>query len=515
MPASSLESARPDTRLQPEKGQAEDRRWWILGVLAIAQLMIVVDASIVNIALPHAANALHISAADRQWVITAYTLTFGGLLLLGGRIADFMGRKRVLIFGLLGFAAASAIGGLAPDSAMLFAARALQGTFAALMAPAALSLLTVTFTEARERARAFGVWGAIAGGGLAIGLLAGGILTQYASWRWTLLVNVPIALLAAVATLGLIPESRQQGHTRYDIPGALTSTLGMVSLVYGVTKASTDGWGSASTLVFLGIAAVLLTAFVLIERVSTHALLPLRVVTERNRGGSYLTTLLIGTGLFGAFLFLTFYLQGTLHYSALKTGLAYLPFSVGIIAGAAIASRLVLRLPPRIVMSAGLLLALGGMLIFSQIGVHSTYWALIFPAEIVMSFGMGLVFVPVSNTALTGVSHSDAGVASALINSTQQVGGSIGTALLNTVATTVAASYIRSHGSGAATIATGTVHGYAIAFGVAAGFLALALIAVATLVNTRSSAGQEESARGTEVDPAEGDEQAASTFASI
>src|SRR6516165_9981205 len=239
-----------------------DRRWWILAVLAISQLMIVVDASIVNIALPSAQQALHISTADRQWVITAYTLSFGGLLLLGGRIADYMGRKRVLLVGLLGFAGASALGGLAPDSTFLFAARALQGAFAALMAPAALSLLTVTFTEARERARAFGVWGAIAGGGLAIGLVLGGLLTEYASWRWCLLVNTPIALAASVAATRLIPESRVGGHTRYDVPGAVTSTLGMVTLVYAMTRASTSGWGSAGTMGLLALAGALLVAFV-------------------------------------------------------------------------------------------------------------------------------------------------------------------------------------------------------------------------------------------------------------
>jgi EmrB/QacA subfamily drug resistance transporter len=478
---------------RPETGSASDRRWWILAVLAISQLMIVVDASIVNIALPHAQQALHITATNRQWVITAYTLTFGGLLLLGGRVADYLGRKRVLIIGLLGFAGASALGGLAPHASLLFAARALQGGFAALMAPAALSIITVTFTEARERARAFGVWGAIAGGGLAIGLILGGVLTQYASWRWTLLVNTPIALLAAVAALRLIPESRVLGHTRYDIPGAVTSTLGMVTLVYGVTKASTDGWGSATTLGLLVAAGVLLSAFVIIERFSSHPLLPLRVVAERNRGGSYLTTLLIGLGLMGTFLFLTYYLQQTLHYSALKTGLAYLPFSAGIIMGAAAASRLILWLRPRIVMSVGLLMAVTGVLWFSQIGVHSGYWSHLFPAELVMAFGMGLVFVPVNNTALMGVAPSDAGVASALINSTQQVGGSIGTALLNTIATTVTVGYLHAHtsvaGPTAATVAAGTVHGFSVAFAFAAAILGLALLTVAIFINAPVGSG--------------------------
>jgi predicted MFS family arabinose efflux permease len=357
----------------------------------------------------------------------------------------------------------------------------------------------VTFTEARERARAFGVWGAIAGGGLAIGLILGGVLTQYASWRWCLLVNTPIALLAAVAAVRLIPESRVTGRTRYDIPGALTSTLGMVTLVYGVTKASTDGWGSAHTLGLLAVAGALLLAFVVIERFSSHPLLPLRVVTERNRGGSYLTTLLIGLGLFGTFLFLTYYMQQTLHYSALKTGFAYLPFSVGVVTGAAAASQLILRLRPRIVMSVGLLMTVAAMLWFSQIGVHSGYWSRLFPAELVMSFGMGLVFVPVNNTALTGVAPADAGVASALVNSTQQVGGSIGTALLNTIATTVTATYLHTHaiagnaataaggvtaaGATAATVTAGIVHGFAVAFAFAAAFLGLALIVVASFIN--------------------------------
>ncbi len=483
----------PSVLARPGTGTAGDRRWWILAVLAIAQLMIVVDASIVNIALPHAQQALHITTANRQWVITAYTLTFGGLLLLGGRIADYMGRKRILIVGLLGFAGASAIGGLAPDASLLFAARAMQGAFAALMAPAALSLVTVTFTEARDRARAFGVWGAIAGGGLAIGLVLGGVLTQYASWRWCLLVNTPIALLASLAALRLIPESRVSGHTRYDIPGALTSTLGMVTLVYGMTKASTDGWGSANTLGLLALSVALLVAFVVIERFSSHPLLPLRVVLDRNRGGSYLTTLLVGLGMFGVFLFLTYYLQETLHYSALKTGFAYLPFSFGVVAGAAVSSQLIMRLRPRIVMSVGLLMAITGMLWFAQIGIHSAYWTHLFPAEMVMAFGMGMVFVPVNNTALIGVAPGNAGVASALINSTQQVGGSVGTALLNTVATTVTASYLRSHlaagGSPATAVTTATVHGFAVAFAVAAAILAVALVVVATLINAPAGSG--------------------------
>jgi EmrB/QacA subfamily drug resistance transporter len=316
----------------------ERRRWLALCVIAVAQLMIVVDSSIVTIALPSAQKALHISNDNRQWVITAYTLAFGGLLLLGGRIADYVGRKRIFVIGLIGFAAASALGGLASDAAMLFGARAIQGAFAAIMAPAALSLLTVNFTDPKERAKAFGVFGAIAGGGVAIGLIAGGVLTEYASWRWCLLVNVPIGVFTALAALRILSESRAGGRTHYDLPGAITSTLGLVALVYGTTEAASLGWGATRTLALLAAAVVLLVAFVVIEVRTEHPLLPMRVLTERNRGGSFLTSMLIGAGLFGMFLFLSYYLQGTLHYSSLKAGFAFLPFSAGVVISAGMAT---------------------------------------------------------------------------------------------------------------------------------------------------------------------------------
>src|SRR6478735_1988061 len=291
-------------------GELDPRRWLALAVIAIAQLMIVLDATVVNIALPHAQAALDITTADRQWVVTAYTLAFGGLLLLGGRIADFAGRKRVFIIGLLGFAVASAVGGLATEAWMLFAARALQGGFAALMAPAALSLISVAFTDAKERATAFGVYGAISGGGAAIGLIVGGVLTEYASWRWCLGINVPIAVGAAIAAVPLVRESRAEGDRKYDVPGAVTVTAGLVLLVYGFTKASTDGWGSATTITLLVVAALLLVAFVLIEIRTSHPLLPMRVILDRNRGGSYIAATLLSAGLLGMFLFLTYYMQG-------------------------------------------------------------------------------------------------------------------------------------------------------------------------------------------------------------
>jgi EmrB/QacA subfamily drug resistance transporter len=469
-------------------------RWLILAVIAISQLMIVVDASIVNIALPKAQAALHISNDDRQWVVTAYTLAFGGLLLLGGRIADYAGRKRMLLVGLLGFAGASAVGGLAPDAVVLFGARAVQGAFAAVMAPSALSLLNVTFTDARERAKAFGVYGSIAGGGLAIGLIGGGVLTQYLSWRWCLLVNTPIALVAAAAAVRLIPESKADGQARYDLPGALTSTVGLVSLVYGVTEAETKGWGAATTLGLLAAAVILLVGFVWIERRSSHPLLPLRIVTERNRAGAFLTSALSGAGLFGTFLFLTYYLQGTLHFSPLRTGFAFLPFSVGVVASAMVASALLPRLGARWIMSIGLLMAVAGMLYFTQLHAHSAYWPSVFPAEVVMSLGLGLVFVPISSVALFGVTGNDSGIASAMINTTQQVGGSIGTALLNTIATSVTASYLVDHGKSA--LVAGTVHGYAVAYLAGASFLAVALVLTLLFVNAGSAD------HTSEVDPA-------------
>jgi EmrB/QacA subfamily drug resistance transporter len=454
-------------------------RWIVLGVVAVCQLMIVLDASIVNIALPQAQHALHITTANRQWVITAYTLTFGGLLLLGGRIADYGGRKRVFAIGLVGFAFASALGGLAPDAGVLFAARALQGAFAAVMAPAALSILAVTFTEPKERATAFGVFGGISGGGAAIGLILGGVLTQYASWRWCLLVNTPIAIAAAAVTLRVVKESRAEGEAHFDLAGAGAVTLGLLSLVYGFTKAETAGWSAGSTIAYLIVAVALLIAFVAIESRATHPLLPLRVVLERNRGGSFLASFLVAAGLFGMFLFLTYYLQGTLHYSALKTGFAFLPFSAGIVVGAALATKLIAKVGPRNLMSIGLALAAVGLVWFARIGVNPAFLVHVLPAEAVVSVGIGLVFVTLSSTALLGVADHDAGVASALVNATQQIGGSLGTALLNTVAASASASYLTTH---AHALQPSLVHGYHVAFLISAGVLAFGAVSSQLLV---------------------------------
>jgi EmrB/QacA subfamily drug resistance transporter len=444
--------------------------------------MVVLDATVVNIAMPHAQVALHVSDADRQWIVTAYTLTFGGLLLLGGRVADFFGRKRSFLIGLVGFALASALGGAAVNASMLFSARALQGAFGALLAPAALSLVTVTFTEAKERARAFGVFGAISGGGAAIGLISGGVLTQYANWRWCLLVNIPIAAIAFIAAIPVVRESRAHGNTQYDVPGAVLATGGLAALVYGFTKAASeaDHWSSPVTIAWLGAAILLLVAFVWWEARTAHPLLPLRVVLDRNRGTSYLISILIGAGLLGMFLFMTYYLQQTLGYSALKSGIAYLPFSGGIIVAAGLAAQLLPRVGPRILMTFGGVLATASMVWLTQLTLTSSYVTAILPAFIGMSLGMGFMFVPLSSTALSGVGNHDAGVASALLNTTQQVGGSLGTALLNTIFTTALGSYLATHTVNATAspvvaksmAAHAAIYGYNVAFTVSAFLLA-------------------------------------------
>lgn len=467
----------------PTSSEVPDpKRWLALAVIAVAQLMVILDSSIVNIALPSAQKALHITNADRQWMVTAYTLSFGSLLLLGGRIADYTGRKRAFIIGLLGFAASSALGGLAVNAPMLFGARALQGAFGALLAPAALSLITVTFTEVRERSTAFGVYGAIAGGGAAIGLIMGGVLTQYASWRWCLFVNVPIAIVTAIAALPLVRESRASGNTSYDIPGTATVTGGLVALVYGFTLAAQDGWTSQNTLSFLAIAVALLVAFVLIEVKSANPLLPMRILLDRNRGGSYLTAFLVGSGLLGMFLFLTYYFQGTLGYSALKAGFAFLPFSMGIIVAAGVASRLLPRFGPRFMMTGGFAAAALGLAWLSRITPDTSYLAHVLPAELLISLGMGTAFVPMSSTALFRVNPHDAGVASATLNTAQQVGGSLGTALLNTLAASATVTYLLTRTKTPSNVQAAQVHGYSVGFMVGSAFLAGAALASLFLV---------------------------------
>src|SRR3954454_18278052 len=475
------------------RSSGRDRRWIALAVIGIAQLMIILDASIVNIALPHAQAALHISDANRQCALTSYTLTFGGLLLLGGRIADYVGRKRTFLIGLFGFAGASALGGLAQSQSWLFGARALQGVFAALLAPAVLSHITTTFTEAHERAKAFAVYGAISGTGAAIGLIAGGALTEFLSWRWTLLVNTPIALVVAAFAIPLLHESRDEGDRRFDVPGALNATSGLALLVYGFTEASLHGWSAPLTVSLLVAASLLLIGFVAWERRSTHPMLPLRIVLDRNRGGSYLAFFLATLAMFAIFLFLTYYFQGVLGYSALRAGVAFLPFPLGIITSATIASRTLPKFGPRTLATGGFTLAAIGMLWLTQLPADSAYLTHVVPAMLAISLGMGHVFVPLSSTALLGVPNHDAGAASALVNTMQQVGGSLGVAFLNTIATTATASYVTAHGSSPDAV----VHGFTTAFAVGVGILALAAVVVNTLIRPERS---DDTERGLEVD---------------
>ncbi len=464
-------------------GQAPDR-WRTLFVVAIAQLMIILDSSIVNIAIPSAKLDLGITDANQQWVITAYTLAFGSLLLLGGRIGDFMGRKRIFLIGLIGFAGASALGGIASTQGLLFGARALQGVFAALLAPAALAIISVTFTVPAERAKAFGVMGAISGGGAAIGLIVGGSLTEFFSWRWCLGVNVPIAIIAFILATRFVHESKAVGDHSYDVPGVITATAGLFSLTYGFNQAATSGWSDGHTLAFLGAAVILLVVFVVIESKVANPLMPLRIITERNRGGSYLGSLVVGAGLFSMFLFLGLYLQVILGYSPLKSGFAFLPFTAGIIVFAGIASQLLPKVGPKPLMVPGLITASLGLLFLSNITPDTSYLTHVMPALLIMSSGMALVFIPLTSTSLHGVSHDDTGVASAMVNTSQQIGGSLGTALLNTVAATATATYATANSAlGEKVQAYAMTHGFTVAFKFSAALLFVGAIVLFFFIN--------------------------------
>ncbi|MFE5816775.1 MFS transporter [Streptomyces sp. NPDC056479] len=476
------------TRTGEQARDADPRRWWGLVIIALAQLMVVLDATIVNIALPSAQEDLGISDGNRQWVITAYTLAFGGLLLLGGRIADLVGRKRTFVIGLVGFAAASALGGAATTAGMLFGARALQGVFAAVLAPSALSLLTTTFTDPKERGKAFGIYGALAGSGSAIGFIVGGLLTEYLDWRWCLYVNVPIAVIAVFGALALLHDSPTQPGARLDVPGVLLGCGGLVAIVYGFAEAEPRGWTDPMVLTLFVAGIALLVTFVWWQTRAPMPLLPLHIIRERNRAGCFLTMALAVIGMFGLFLFMTYYLQVILDYSPVMTGLAFLPLTAAIIIGSTqIAARLLDHVAPRVLMGPGALLAAIGMVLLTRLTVHSSYASDILPALILMGLGMGLIFMPVFATATAGVAPQDSGVTSATVNTSQQVGGSIGTALLNTVATTSSAAYITAHLTDPARRALvtkeGVVHGYTVAIWWAAAIMLLAGV-VATLMVT-------------------------------
>jgi EmrB/QacA subfamily drug resistance transporter len=482
VPATSAAVAR-DTQAAPPR-----RLGLALAVIATAQLMVVLDATIVNVALPHIQNALHFSGTNLEWVVNAYALAFGGLLLLGGRSGDLLGRRRIFIFGILLFSIASLLGGFATDQAWLLIARVVQGIGGAFAAPTSLSLIAVTFPEGKERNRAMGVYAAMSISGAAVGLIAGGLLVNYLDWRWVLFVNVPIGLLVAFLAPRVLGESERRSGN-FDLPGAITGSLGLASLVYGLSNAATTSngvshWGDTKVVVSLVAAVVLLVAFGFIEVRSKNALVPIRVLQSRDRTGSYLISLCVGTAMFGMFFFLTIFVQTVWGYSPLKSGLAYLPMVAAIMAASGIASQLVSRIGARPLMIAGSAIAAGGMFWLSRLSEHSTYAGGLLGPMMVTALGMGLIFVPISLVSLARVSNNDAGVASSLLNTGQQVGGSIGLAVLGTVAWSAVASNMRSaHLSSAASKAAQTAaSNHALAYGFSHGYMVSAGIMILSLV---------------------------------
>ena len=460
-----------------------DRRWLVLVIVAVAQLMVVLDGTIVNIALPSAQQALGFSNSDRQWVVTAYALAFGSLLLVGGRLGDMFSRKWVFVAGLVGFAVASAIGGAAGSFAVLVTARALQGVFGAVLAPSALGTLVSAFNDPRERAKAFGVFGSVAAGGSAVGLILGGILTEYLSWRWCLYINLVFAAIAVAGALTYLRDGRPASRPRMDWPGAVLACTGLFAIVFGCSHAETAGWTAALTLGSLVGGVVLLAGFILAERLVRHPLLPLRVIVDRARGGAYVALGISGIAIFGTFLFLTFYLQVVKGDSPLATGLLFLPMTGCILLSSNLSS--IISLGPRVLIAAGMLLAAGGMTLLTQVTVTSSYVSAVLPALLILGLGLGLIFAQTINTATSGLAREDSGVASALVNTMQQVGGSIGTSALSTIALSATATYLIGHPASPEAAAIAATHGYTIAFGVSAGLLGLGFILAIVLLPSR------------------------------
>lgn len=459
----------PVMTTETDAQRAHRRRWWILAVLAISQLMVILDGTIVNIALPTAQHALGFSNADRQWIITAYSLAFGSLLLLGGRISDYIGRRNALIIGLTGFAGASALGAVAQNFTMLVTARTVQGVFGALLAPAVLALLTTTFTDSSERGKAFAIYGAVGGGGGAIGLILGGVLTSYASWRWTLLVNVFFAAVAISSAVALLKRDRGVDHDPLDVRGVLSVTAGLFALVYGFSHVETTSWSNHFTLGSFALAAILLSYFFRVQSTAKYPVLPLRVLADRNRGGSLLSMLVAGLGMFGMFLFLTYYLQTTLGFSAVRTGIAFLPMIFSLTITAQLSNVVFLpRVGPRPLIPTGMLMSAGGLFWLSHLTIHSTYLGGVLLPLIIIGLGVGFIFAPAYNTATLGVEPHDAGVASAMVNTTQQVGGSVGTALLNTLAASAATTFMVGKAATTLNKNIAAVHSYTTAFNVSA-----------------------------------------------
>lgn len=451
---------------------ADPRRWAALAVIAAAQLLVVLDASVVNIALPSAQQALGMSDVAKQWVVTGYSLAFGGLLLLGGRMADLHGRKRMFIGGLVGFAVASAVGGLAENTATLLTARAAQGAFAAFLAPAGLALLATTFTDPAERGRAFGIFGAAVGTGGVVGMVLGGVLTDLGSWRWCLLINVPVVAIVVVAALKILGDSKISGPVRYDLPGTLTATFGVGALIYGISLAVESGWVSPWTISFIALGIVLLTAFVLIEKRSQAPMMPLRIVLDRVRGTGYAVVFLIGGALYAFYLFLTYYLQVVQDYTPLRTGLAFVPIGVGIFVGSMVAGRLLGRMSAKGVVLTGLGAGVLGIGWLGFVQPDTGFWTVVMPAQLIVGLGIGAALTTVMKLTLDGVDHDDAGVASALTNAMREIGGAVGISALNVVAISVtAASGVLDDNS--------LTYGYAVAFLASAAVLAVAALLTA------------------------------------
>jgi len=481
----------PLMRASRASAPPDPRRWLILGTVGLAQLMVVLDATIVNIALPSAQRALGFTTVDRQWVVTAYALAFGSLLLFGGRLGDLIGRKITFLAGALGFAAASAVGGAAASFGMLVAARALQGAFGALLAPAALSILSTTFSDPKERGKAFGVYGAIVGAGGAIGLVLGGILTEYLTWRWCLYVNLFFAGLAAMGAVLLLKHQRARTRPRLDLPGVALVSASMFCLVYGFSNAANHNWHTPSTYGFLTAGVTLLAVFAFWQARAASPLLPPRVVLDRNRSAACLAVLIVGTGMFGIFLFLTYYMQQTLGYSPVVSGVAFLPMIAMVVVAANLSNVVLLpRLGPKPLVSAGMLLAAGSLVWLTRIGVHSGYATAVLGPLMVAGLGLGFTIAPSMNTGTSGVAPQDAGVASATLNTGQQVGGSIGTSLLNTIFASAVARYLTSHLSPATVVhghpapsLTGMslIHGYTTGFWVAAAIFGVGAVTCGTL----------------------------------
>jgi EmrB/QacA subfamily drug resistance transporter len=470
-------------------------------LLAAAQFVVVLDASIVNVALPSIGRALDFSQDSLSWVVNAYVLVFGGFLMLGGRLADLLGRRRMFVIGLIVFAAASLAGGLAQSEGWLITARAVQGLGGALLSPAALSLLTVLFAEGAERNRAMGVWGAVAGSGGAAGVLLGGMLTEWAGWEWVLFVNVPVATLAALAAFRVLPESRNQGSRHFDIAGAVTVTAGLSLLVYSLVDASNAGWLSTQTLGLGAVALALLAAFVVIELRSKDPLVPFSIFKLRTLTGSNIVALLVAAALFAMFFFVSLYMQQVLGYSALKAGLSYLPLAVGIIISAGVASQLVTKMGYKPVFFTGMMLAAIGLIWFAQVDADGSYLSDILFPSLVVAVGLGFAFVPMMIAAVAGVEPSRAGLASGLINTSQQVGGALGLAILASVANSRTDSAMEAANGAQSALPQALTEGFQAAFMVGAGFAIVGAILVLVLISGKESRAHAEAAQRGELQP--------------